>query len=96
MPTEPETTIRHHTTTDQRTSFAKTHFYVRSLSTAAHLATIGVLVEPSVDGRWLAPITAKRDAHRFEVTFAALHAGCLRREREAAEMKKVTSHDHAS
>jgi hypothetical protein len=73
-------------TTDRREMppVIHTHFIIKSLATAAHLGALGVLVEHIEGYRWRAPVSAKRDAIRYEQTFAALDAGRLRAQKQAA------------
>jgi hypothetical protein len=86
----PESRLVYSTDPRELPPVVRTHFTIRSLATAAHLATLGVYVE-AFDGHWRVPITAKRDAIRSEWTFVALRTGSDRRARERKQ--QVTSYD---
>jgi hypothetical protein len=84
-PTEgPESRLVYSTDHRELPPVVRTHFTIRSLATAAHLATLGVFVE-ALDGHWRAPIAAKRDVIRYEQSFYALRAGAEKRRERAAQ-----------
>ena len=90
-PTEgPESKLVYATDPREMPPVIRTHFVIHSLATAAHLAALGVLVEDTVEGKWKAPVSAKRDALRYERTFVAIRDGSNRRAR--ARKQQVTSH----
>jgi hypothetical protein len=84
MPDGPESKLVWSSDPRELPPAVKTHFTVRSLATASHLAALGYEVTNLAIGRWLAPIAAQRDARRYEVTFVALKRGAQQREKADA------------
>jgi hypothetical protein len=74
----PESKLVYSTDPRERPPVIRTHFVVRNMATAAHLAAIGVYVE-AMDGHWRVPVAAKRDATRYEQTLIALRTGAEKR-----------------
>lgn len=64
----------------------QTHFVVRRPATVAHLSLLGICVEEMpVDegGRtiWLAPLSARREVEKFELTLDLIFDGLMKRRR---------------